>query len=399
MEKRLADRVYQMTPSATVELAGKVAQLKSQGVDVISFSVGEPDFQTPKNICEAGKKAIDDGFTKYTPAAGIMSVRECICKRLHDYNGLDYAPNQVIICTGAKQALYNAIMALVTPGDEVILPIPCWVSYVEMIKLAGGVPVLVPCSEENGFQPEIEDLRRAVTDKTKVILFNSPNNPTGAVYGKELLMAIGALAVEKDLFLISDEIYEALVYDGTEQHSVAALCPEVKERCIVINGTAKTYAMTGWRTGFAAGPADIIKAMSNLQGHMTSNAAAMAQVACIEAYNGPQDAAAAMCEEYGRRRRYMIDRLNAIPGIRCPEAKGAFYTFPHVASLFRKAAGDTVIKNSSDLATYLLEDSHVAVVPGVAFEAPDYLRLTYASSMENIIEGMDRIEASIRKLH
>lgn len=398
MKERLANRIHQMTPSATVELAGKIAQLKSQGVDVISFSVGEPDFETPQNICQAAKQAIDDGYTKYTAAAGLEPVRQRICKKLLDDNGLSYTPDQIIICTGAKQALYNAFMTICNPGDEVILPAPCWVSYMEIVKLAGGVPVLVPCTQENGFQPRIQDLRAAVTDRTAAILFSSPNNPTGAVYSRELLTEIGRLAVERDLFVVSDEIYEALVYDDARHYSVAALCPEIKDRCIVINGVSKTYAMTGWRVGYAAGHRDVIKAMCSLQGHMTSNTAAMNQLACLEALQGPQDAVTRMHDEYARRRRYMIDRLNAMPGVHCPEAKGAFYTFPHVAALYGKSDGSRVIRNSSDLAAYLLEESHVAVVPGVAFQAPEHLRLTYASSMENIIEGMDRMEAALQKL-
>lgn len=398
MKKRLANRIHQMIPSATVELAGKIAQLRSQGVDILSFSVGEPDFDTPRNICQAAKQAIDDGFTKYTAAAGLQPVRERICKKLLDDNGLVYTPDQIIICTGAKQALYNAFMAICNPGDEVLLPAPCWVSYMEIIKLAGAIPVLVQCTEETGFQPRIEDLRAAVTDKTAAILFSSPNNPTGAVYSRELLTEIGRLAAERDLFLVSDEIYEALVYDEARHYSVAALCPEIKERCIVVNGVSKTYAMTGWRVGYAAGNVDVIKAMCSLQGHMTSNTAAINQMACLEALQGPQNTVANMHDEFARRRRYMIDRLNAMPNIRCPEAKGAFYTFPNVSGLYGKAANGYIIHSSNDLASYLLEESHVAVVPGMAFQAPDYLRLTYASSMENIVEGMDRMESAIRKL-
>lgn len=398
MKKRLADRIHRMTPSATVELAGKIAQLRSQGVDILSFSVGEPDFETPDNICQAAKQAIDDGFTKYTAAAGLEPVRREICKKLEKDNGLAYTPDQIIICTGAKQALYNAFMAICNPGDEVILPTPCWVSYMEIIKMAGGVPVPVPCGEDNGFQPRIEDLRAAVTDRTAAILFCSPNNPTGAVYSRELLTEIGQLAAEHGLFVVSDEIYEALVYDEARHYSVAALCPGIKDSCIVINGVSKTYAMTGWRVGYAAGPRDIIKAMCSLQGHMTSNTVAINQMACMEAMQGPQDAVVRMHDEYARRRRYMMDRLNAMSGVRCPDAKGAFYVFPNVGALYGKSDGKRTIRDSSDLAAYLLEEAHVAVVPGVAFQAPEYLRLTYASSMENIIEGMDRMEAALQKL-
>lgn len=394
----LSNRILDMTPSATVELAGKIADLKAQGVDILSFSVGEPDFPTPQNIIEAAKVAMDQGFTKYTAAAGIADLREAVCDKFKKDNGLEYATNEIIVTTGAKQAIYNALMAICNPGDEVIIPTPCWVSYVEMVKLTGAVPVLVAALEEDGFIPKVEKLRAAVTDKTKAILFNSPNNPTGAVYDADTLRGIGDLAVEKDFWLVSDEIYEALVYDGAEHFSVAALVPAAKEKCIVINGVSKSYSMTGWRVGYAAGPAKTIKGMCSLQGHSTSNATSIAQKAAVEALRGPQESVGIMHDEFARRREVMIERLNAMPGIRCANVKGAFYTFPNVSALYGKSAGGRVIKDSSDLAAYLLDEAHIAVVPGVAYEAPDYLRLTYASSMEEIVEGMDRMERCIKAL-
>ena len=394
----LSNRILEMTPSATVELAGKIADLKAQGVDILSFSVGEPDFPTPKNIIEAAKVAMDQGFTKYTAAAGIMELREAVCDKFKKDNGLEYAPNQIIVTTGAKQAIYNALMAICNPGDEVIIPTPCWVSYVEMVKLTGAVPVLVEAYGEDGFIPKLENLKAAVSDKTKAILFNSPNNPTGAVNDAETLKGIGQLALENDFWLVSDEIYEALVYDGAEHFSVAALCPEVKDNCIIINGVSKSYSMTGWRIGYAAGPAKTIKGMSSLQGHSTSNATSIAQKAAVEALRGPQESVGIMHDEFARRRKVMIDRLNAMPGIECADVKGAFYTFPKVSALYGKSAGKWTIKDSSDLAAYLLEEAHIAVVPGVAYEAPEYLRLTYASSMEEIVEGMDRMERCINAL-
>lgn len=394
----LSNRILEMTPSATVELAGKIADLKAQGVDILSFSVGEPDFPTPQNIIEAAKVAMDQGFTKYTAAAGIADLREAVCDKFKKDNGLEYATNEIIITTGAKQAIYNALMAICNPGDEVIIPTPCWVSYVEMVKLTGAVPVLVAALEEDGFIPKMEKLRAAVTDKTKAILFNSPNNPTGAVYDEDTLRGIGELAVEKDFWLVSDEIYEALVYDDAKHYSVAALVPAAKEKSIIINGVSKSYSMTGWRIGYAAGPAKTIKGMSSLQGHSTSNATSIAQKAAVEALRGPQESVGIMHDEFARRREVMIERLNAMPGIRCANVKGAFYTFPNVSALYGKSVGDRVIKDSSDLAAYLLDEAHIAVVPGVAYEAPDYLRLTYASSMEEIVEGMDRMERCIKAL-
>ena len=394
----LSKRILEMTPSATVELAGKIAELKAQGVDILSFSVGEPDFPTPQNIVDAAKDALDAGFTKYTAAAGIAELREAVCEKLKRDNGLDYTSAEIIVTTGAKQAIYNALMAICNPGDEVIIPTPCWVSYVEMVKLTGAKPVLVEAKEEDGFIPALDAIEAAVTDRTKAILFNSPNNPTGAVYDADTLRGLGRMALEKDFWLISDEIYEALVYDGARHYSVAALVPDVKHRCIIINGVSKSYSMTGWRIGYAAGPARTIKGMCSLQGHSTSNATAFAQKASVEALRGPQESVKVMHDEFARRREFMIRRLNEMPGVRCADVKGAFYAFPNVAALYGKSAGGRTISNSGDLAAYLLDEAHIAVVPGAAYEAPDYIRLTYATSMEDIREGMDRMERCIRAL-
>ena len=392
----LSKRILEMTPSATVELAGKIAELKAQGVDILSFSVGEPDFPTPQNIVDAAKDALDAGFTKYTAAAGIVELREAVCEKLKRDNGLDYTSAEIIVTTGAKQAIYNALMAICNPGDEVIIPTPCWVSYVEMVKLTGAKPVLVEAKEEDGFIPALDAIEAAVTDRTKAILFNSPNNPTGAVYDADTLRGLGRMALEKDFWLISDEIYEALVYDGARHYSVAALVPDVKHRCIIINGVSKSYSMTGWRIGYAAGPARTIKGMGSLQGHSTSNATSFAQKASVEALRGPQESVKVMHDEFARRREFMIRRLNEMPGVRCADVKGAFYAFPNVAALYGKSAGGRTISNSGDLAAYLLDEAHIAVVPGAAYEAPDYIRLTYATSMEDIREGMDRMERCIR---
>lgn len=398
MDIVVSNRILEMTPSATVELAGKVADLKAQGVNILAFSLGEPDFATPENIVRAAEDAMSKGFTKYTSAAGIIQLREAVCEKLKKDNQLDYSPNEIIITTGAKQAVYNALMAVCNPGDEVIIPTPCWVSYVEMVKLTGAVPVLVATKEEDGFQLDMECLSAAVTDKTIAVLFNSPNNPTGALYSKETLCALGKLAVEKNIYLISDEIYEKLVYDGELHYSLAAVYPQAKEQTIIINGLSKSYAMTGWRVGYAAGPGKIIKGMCSLQGHTTSNTNTITQWAAVEALRGSQDSVKTMHSEFARRREYMISRLNGMTGISCSNVKGAFYTFPNVSQLYGKSIDGKVMNNSTDIATYLLEDAHIAVVPGIAFEAPENLRLTYVSSMEEIIEGMDRMERCIKAL-
>ncbi|MDL2209689.1 pyridoxal phosphate-dependent aminotransferase [Desulfovibrio sp. OttesenSCG-928-O18] len=394
----LSKRVLGMTPSATVELAGRIESLKKQGVSVLSFSLGEPDFPTPENICAAACSAIKEGHTKYTAAAGILELREAICEKLRKDNGLEYAPNEITVTAGAKQALYNALMAICDKGDEVIVPSPCWVSYVEMIKLAEAAPVIVPTLEEEGFQLNMDTLKAALTPRTRAVLINSPNNPTGAVYGKETLLALGKLAVEKGFYIITDEIYEKLIYDGEKHYSIGALCPECREWCITVNGFSKAYSMTGWRVGYAAGPAAVIKGMNGLQGHMTSNASTPAQKACVEALKGPQDSVGVMREAFAERRGYILERLNAMPGIRCADVKGAFYVMPNVSALYGKSYEGKRITDSLALSELFIDQVQVAVVPGVAFEAPNNIRISYASSMDAIREGMDRIERCLARL-
>jgi aspartate aminotransferase len=394
----LSRRILNMTPSATVELTAKVADLKRQGVDVIAFSVGEPDFNTPDHINEAAKAAIDEGFTKYTAVSGIMELREAICKKLKEDNGLDYSPNQIIVSTGGKQALVNAVLALCGHGDEVIVPIPCWVSYIEIVKLAESTPVLVSTDENNGFQLDMAKIKQAITDKTKAIIINTPNNPTGAVYTEEALRELAELAVKHDFYIISDEIYEKLVYDGCKHVSIASLSPEVKERVVVINGLSKAYAMTGWRLGYAAGPERIIKGMSSLQGHMTTNANSITQKAAIAALLGPTDSIEYMRTKFDERRKYLLNRLRGMEGITCAEPKGAFYVMPNVSKLFGKKYNGKVLKDSFDVAGFLLEEAHIAIVPGAAFEAPENVRISYSNSMENIKEGMDRMERALSLL-
>lgn len=394
----LSRRIRNMAPSATVALTAKVGELRRQGVDIISFNVGEPDFNTPDNINGAAKKAIDEGFTKYTAVAGIPELREAICKKLSQDNGVDYKPSQISVGTGAKQSLANAILTVCDEGDEVILPTPCWVSYIELIKLAQSTPILVETYEKDEFQLNIEKIKSAITNKTKAIIINTPNNPTGAVYGEEILRELGNLAIEKNFYIISDEVYEKLVYEGEKHVCVAALSPEIKEKTITINGLSKAYAMTGWRIGYGAGPQDVINGMNALQSHMTSNTNSITQKAAIEALTGPQDTIEFMRKKFDERRIYLINRLRGIKDIECADAKGAFYFMPNVSKLYGKEYKGKALKNSMDISSFILEVAHVAVVPGDAFEAPDCIRISYSNSLENIKEGMNRIEKAFALL-
>ena len=396
----VSDRIKNLTPSATVELTSKVADMWAAGIDVIAYNVGEPDFNTPDNIIKACEKAMEEGKTKYTPAAGIIPLRKAICKKLEKDNNVHYEMNQICVSTGAKQALNNAVLAICNPGDEIIVPPPCWVSYVEIIKLAEGKPVLVPTSEQEGFQLNVDAIAKAITPKTRAILINTPNNPTGALYTEESLRALGKLAVEHDLYIISDEVYEKLIYGDRKHICPASLGEDVKEHTIVVNGFSKAYSMTGWRVGYTAAPADIAKGISSLQGHTTSNATSFVQWACLEALEERTDPAVeTMRQEFNRRRDYLIQRLRAIPDVFCADADGAFYLMPNVSKYYgRKAEDGRVINNSSDFCNYIVDEPKVAIVPGSAFEAPDNVRISYSNSMENIQKGIDRIEAAMAKL-
>ncbi len=396
----VSDRIKNLTPSATVELTSKVADMRAAGIDVIAYNVGEPDFNTPDNIIKACEKAMEEGKTKYTPASGIIPLRKAICKKLEKDNNVHYEMNQICVSTGAKQALNNAVLAICNPGDEIIVPTPCWVSYVEIIKLAEGKPVLVPTSEQEGFQLNVDAIAKAITPKTRAILINTPNNPTGALYTEESLRALGKLAVEHDLYIISDEVYEKLIYGDRKHICPASLGEDVKEHTIVVNGFSKAYSMTGWRVGYTAAPPDIAKGISSLQGHTTSNATSFVQWACLEALEERTDPAVeTMRQEFNRRRDYLIQRLRAIPDVFCADADGAFYLMPNVSKYYgRKAEDGRVINNSSDFCNYILDEAKVAIVPGSAFEAPDNVRISYSNSMENIQKGIDRIEAAMAKL-
>ncbi len=395
---RIAKRARAIKPSPTLATAAKAKAMKAQGIDVVDFGVGEPDFDTPDNVKQAGIRAIEAGFTKYTPAGGTDELKDAVIEKFRKDNGLQYERPQVLISCGAKHSLYNIAEALFDPGDEVIIPAPYWVSYPDQVILNDAVPVIVETTEQQGFTLSAEALEKAVTNKTKAIVLNSPSNPTGLAYDRKTLETIAAVAVRHKIYVISDEIYEKLLYDGFRHYSIASLGNEIKELTIVVNGVSKSHAMTGWRIGYAAGPKDVIAAMANIQSQSTSNPASISQKAAVEALRGPQAFIGVMNAEFDKRRRYMVERLNKMNGLSCLMPVGAFYAFPRISSLFGKTVNGKTISNSSDLAAYLLEDAKVALVSGDAFGADAYIRLSYATSMENIIKGMDRIEQAVSRL-
>ncbi len=368
----------------------KAARLRSQGVDVISFSAGEPDFDTPEHIKKAAVEALQKGYTKYTPAAGLPALKRAVAKKFERDNGLSYDPSQIVVSCGAKHSLFNVILAVLDYGDEAIVPAPYWVSYPEMVKCAGADPVIVRTAEEEGFKITPEKLRAAVTSRTKVLLINSPCNPTGMVYTAGELGALADVVLEKDILVISDEIYEKLCF-GVPFASIASQRPGMKERTVVVNGASKAYAMTGWRIGYAAGPPEIMAAVGRMQSQSTSNATSIAQHAAIAALEGDQECVERMRQEYARRRDYMVGRLREIPGVTCGEPRGAFYVFPRFAPLYGRRHGGRLLAGSAAFAEALLEAAHVATVPGAGFGDDGCIRLSYATSMDNIREGLDRI--------
>lgn len=391
-------KVMNITPSITLAITAKAKELKGAGVDVVSFGAGEPDFNTPKNIMDAAIKSMEEGKTKYTPTSGIIELREAICKKLKEDNNLSYNSNRIIVSTGAKQCLADAFMAILNPGDEVIVPIPYWVSYPELIKLADGVPVFVEGKEENDYKYTLESLNKVVNDNTKAIIINSPNNPTGTVYSIDELKEIAEFAQKHDLIIISDEIYEKLIYDGKKHVSVASLSEDAYNRTIVINGFSKSYAMTGWRLGYAAGNAEVIKLMTSVQSHVTSNTNSIAQYAGVEALNGPKDEIEKMVKKFEERRNLMIDRIKSITGLSIIRPEGAFYVMINLENYLGKSINENVINNSVDFSRELLEHEKVAVIPGSAFGLDKYIRLSYATSEELILKGLDRIESFLNKL-
>jgi len=380
-----------ISPSPTLAIDAKAKEMKARGINVIGFGAGEPDFDTPAHIKEAAVAAMWGGMTKYTPVAGTNELREAICQKFKIDQGLDYKPAQIVVSAGAKHSLYNAMQVLVQPGDEVILPSPYWVSYLEQIKLAGAEARIVETREDNDFKLAPAELASAINSRTKLLILNSPSNPTGAVYSETELKALGEVIVKYDITIISDEIYEKLIYDGIRHVSIATLAQELKERTVIINGVSKAYAMTGWRIGYAAATASVAGAMTDLQSHSTSNPTSIAQAASTVALTGDQEPVSRMVVEYTRRRDYALERLRGIPGVTCSKAGGAFYLFPNVKTCFGKSYKGKTINSASDLAAVLLDGTQVAVVPGLAFGNDDYIRLSYAISMDSLKEGLDRI--------
>lgn len=391
----LSNRVARLAPSFALEIHYRYRERLRRGEDVVSFAVGEPDFETPDHIRKAGIEAIEQGYTKYSVTPGYPELREAICYLLKRSYGLEYEPANVIVSVGGKHSIVNAMMVLLNPGDEVLIPIPAWFSYHEPVKLLDGVPVFVPTRKEEKFRLKAEAVARRITPKTKLLLLNTPNNPTGSMVEEEELAKIAALAVRHNFYIISDEIYCEIVFDSRKHVSIAGLDPRVKERTITVNGFSKAYAMTGWRVGYAAGPKEIIAAMGVVQGHFTSGTNSMAQRAALAAVYGPQEFIGEMVREYDRRRRYIIERLNSIPGISCFPPDGTFYAFPDVSWFFGKTLRGKKIQNSLDFGNYLLDHEGVAAVPGSAFEGEGHLRLSFACSMETIKKGCDRIERAV----
>jgi aspartate aminotransferase len=396
---RLSSRLARVKPSITLAVTARAAELKAGGADVISFGAGEPDLDTPDHIKDAARAGLDRGVAKYTHVAGLIGLRRAVAEELGRAHGMDFSPEQVLVSAGAKHSLYNLFMALLEPRDEVIIPAPYWVSYPDMVLLAGGEPIILPTRAERGFAPDPTELLGAITDRTRAVVINTPSNPTGAVYPADTLRAIGEICAARGVLIISDDIYRSLVYGDARYTSIASLSPEIASHTVLVDGVSKTYAMTGWRIGYAAGPAELIKAMSTIQGQSTSNPTHVAQVAALAALTGSQDCVARMREIFDGRRREMVSRLTAIPGVGLHEPRGAFYCFPDVsAHVGRRTPSGAVIADDVELCNYLLEEGRVAVVPGSGFGAPGFVRLSYACSMDDIRGGVDRMAEALGRL-
>lgn len=395
----ISRRALHCAPSPTLAITAKANQLKADGHDVLGFGAGEPDFDTPQHIKDAAIEALAKGKTKYTPSAGIPELRQAICEKLKADNGLDYAPANVIVSCGGKHTLYNIFQAMVDAGDEVVIPAPYWVSYPEQVKLAEGTPVILETTDATGFAPTVEQLKAAITPKTKLVILNSPSNPTGAMWPRATIEALAELALQHNFFIVSDEIYEKLVYDNNEFISIASLGPEIKKRTFTVNGMSKAYSMTGWRLGYVAAEAQYVSAMNRLQDQSTSNPTSIAQWAGLAALTGPQAFLEEWRAEFAERRQRIVAGLNAIPGISCLMPEGAFYVFPNISALLGKQTpSGKRLENGDDLADYLLNDHLVAVVPGSGFGAPNYMRLSYATSRTTIERGVARISEAVAAL-
>lgn len=398
MSLELSKKAAAVKPSSTLAITAKAKELKAQGKDVVGFGAGEPDFNTPENICEAAIKAIKDGFTKYTPASGTNELKAAISKKFKEFNGLDYATDQIVISNGGKHSLTNIFTALINPGDEVIIPAPFWLSYPEIVKLAGGVPVIVTTTKEQNFKLTAEDLAAAVTDKTKALVLNTPNNPTGMLYTEEELRAIAKVAVEKDFYVVADEMYEMLVYGEQKHISIASLGKDIYDRTITCSGLAKSYAMTGWRIGYTGSSKEIAKMMGSVQSHQTSNPNSIAQKAAVEALTGPQDSVEKMHAEFDKRRKYMYKRICDMDLLDALEPMGAFYVFVDGSAVLGKSYKGTKIESVPQMADILINEYNTAIVPCADFGFPDCFRLSYAISIEQIEKGLDRIEKFIGEL-
>ena len=392
----ISERVKRIIPSVTTSLIGKIADMKASGEDIIAFNTGEPDFPTPAVVVDTCAKAMAEGKTKYVNVEGIAPLRQAIADKLWNENSARYLPSQIVVATGAKQALYNAVMAVCDPGDEVILPVPCWVSYVEIIKLAQGTPILVATNAD--YSLNVEAIRAAVTPRTKAIIINTPNNPTGAVYSREDLLRLGSLAVEHGFYVIADEVYEKLIYDGNEHVCIASLSPEIHDRTVTINGFSKAFCMTGWRVGYSAAPLAVSRAISSLQSHTTSNSTTFIQWACLTALAECGDELERMRQAFEKRRDLMKGRLDTIPGIVCTTPGGAFYLMPDVSTYFGKIYEGKKIETSLDFCDFMISAGRVAIVPGDAFEMPGTVRFSYSVSEEAIEDGMNRFAEALKLL-
>ncbi len=394
----LSERAKNLKPSPTLAITAKAKAMQAQGIHVISFGAGEPDFDTPENIKNAAIKAIQEGFTKYTPVGGIDELKDAIIQKFKRDNNLTYKRSEILISCGGKHSFYNLSQAILDQGDEVIIPAPYWVSYPPMVSLAQGTPIIIETKEEDGFKLKPQDLKKVITPRTKALIINSPSNPTGSAYTKDELKEIAEIATTFDFLIISDEIYEKIVYDGFEFTSIASLGDEIKKRTIIVHGVSKTYSMTGWRIGYTAGPEEIISAMNNIQSQSTSNPTSICQKASVEALLGPQDKVKKMVSEFQERRNYIVDRLNEIKDVSCFKPVGAFYVFPNFSAYYGKSYKGKRIENSTQLADFFLEVAKVAVVPGIEFGADPFERLSFATSMEDIREGLNRIEEALSNL-
>lgn len=398
MSLELSKRAAAVKPSSTLAITAKAKELRAQGMDVVGFGAGEPDFNTPKNICDAAIAAINDGFTKYTPASGTNELKEAICNKFKKFNGLDYTPEQIVISNGGKHSLTNIFTALLNPGDEVIIPAPFWLSYPEIVKLAGGVPVIITTTKEQNFKLTATALENAINDKTKAVVLNTPNNPTGMLYTEEELRAIAKVVVEKDIYVIADEMYEYLVYGEQKHISIASFGKEIYDRTITCSGLAKSYAMTGWRIGYTGSSKEIAKMMGSVQSHQTSNPNSIAQKAAVEALNGPQESVAEMRKEFDKRRKYMYERICKMPYVSTIEPMGAFYVFVDANEVIAKSYKGQKVGSVANMADILINDYNTAVVPCADFGFENHLRLSYAISIDQIEKGLDRIESFLKEL-